>query len=44
MVEAMSWRAALAMTSAFAALGALLWLWIRADRPLDEASAPPASR
>ena len=33
-VEALGWPAALATASVFALVGALLWLGIRADRPL----------
>jgi ACS family glucarate transporter-like MFS transporter len=33
-VEALGWVPAMATASAFAILGALLWLWIRCDRPL----------
>ena len=33
-VEALGWPAALDTTSAFALVGALLWLVIRVDRPL----------
>jgi ACS family glucarate transporter-like MFS transporter len=36
-VEAAGWPAALASTAVFAALGAALWLLIRADRPLPAA-------
>jgi len=37
-VEALGWPAALVTTSAFAFVGAALWLFIRADRPLSDAS------
>jgi len=43
-VEALGWIPAMATASAFAILGALLWLWIRCDRPLeDETSHFPAT-
>jgi ACS family glucarate transporter-like MFS transporter len=35
-VEAVGWPAALVTTSAFALVGALLWLFIRSDRPLAD--------
>jgi ACS family glucarate transporter-like MFS transporter len=34
----LGWPAALATASLFAFVGAALWLWIRADRPIDKAS------
>lgn len=40
-VEALGWPAALVTTSAFAIVGAALWLFIRADRPLAEADDLP---
>ncbi len=35
-VKLFGWTAALATGAGFALLGALLWLWIRADRPFPE--------
>jgi ACS family glucarate transporter-like MFS transporter len=43
-VEAAGWMPALATASAFAVLAALLWLFVRCDRPLqEEASRFPAT-
>lgn len=38
-VRALGWPAALATGTAFAAVGALLWCWIRADRQFPDAPA-----
>ncbi len=38
-VRALGWPAALATGTAFAAVGALLWCWIRADREFPEPAA-----
>lgn len=37
-VEALGWPAALGTASIFAMVGAALWLWVRADLPMAEAS------
>jgi ACS family glucarate transporter-like MFS transporter len=34
----LGWPVALATASAFALVGAVLWIWIRADRPIEELS------
>jgi hypothetical protein len=36
MAEAFGWVAALTTGSFFAILGAVVWFWIRADRPMAE--------
>ena len=38
-VRSVGWPAALATGAAFAAVGAILWLWIRADREFPEEAA-----
>ncbi|MEP6994689.1 MAG: MFS transporter, partial [Acidobacteriota bacterium] len=40
-VRALGWPAALATGAAFAAVGALLWFWIRADREFPTAASGP---
>jgi MFS transporter, ACS family, glucarate transporter len=35
----LGWRATLGTASLFAFVGAVLWLWIRADRSIDDASS-----
>jgi MFS transporter, ACS family, glucarate transporter len=42
-VRALGWPAALATGTAFAAVGALLWCWIRADREFPDAAAGAGS-
>ncbi len=37
--RALGWPAALGTAALFAFVGAALWLWIRADRPIDEPSS-----
>ena len=39
----LGWPVALATASAFAAVGAVLWIWIRADRQIEEASSHPSA-
>ena len=39
--RALGWPAALAIASLFAVVGALVWLWIEADRPAGAKPAPP---
>ncbi len=39
----LGWPVALATASAFAAVGAVLWIWIRADRPIEEALSHPSA-
>jgi ACS family glucarate transporter-like MFS transporter len=36
----LGWPVALGTASLFALIGAVLWVWIRADRVIDEASSP----
>jgi ACS family glucarate transporter-like MFS transporter len=43
LVDWFGWLPALATGSAFALVGALLWIWIEVDRPLAGAEAPPAA-
>ena len=38
----LGWPVALATASLFAFVGAVLWLWIRADRSIDEAPSSTA--
>ena len=42
--RALGWPAALGIASVFALLGALVWLWIEADRPARAQPAPPVGR
>ena len=39
-VRSLGWPAALATGAVFAAIGALLWCWIRADREFPASPAP----
>ena len=41
-LRTLGWPAALATASLFALVGAVLWLWIGADRSIDETSARTA--
>jgi ACS family glucarate transporter-like MFS transporter len=41
-VRSAGWPAALATAAGFAAVGALLWVWIRADREFSPEGAEPA--